>query len=778
MGNARIFFLVLFLLIKVTIIALSQNTGYRHFSHLSAKDGLADNSINVIHQESRGFIWIGTVYGLSRYDAYNFKNFRWDESDSSSLSDNYIKCITDDTIAGNLWIGTSNGLNYYNRNTESFTRYLSSSRHRQAGVVVNALLFSEEQGLILGTSNGLVFFSPDSVISLNKDPDNNNSLCYNEVISLCEDHSNRLWVGTQNGLDIFYANSHTFEHVKLPVSGKKPVYVYDIFEDSRQNIVLCTRYHGLIILESGSPSMVTIYEQSHFGLSGDYIEKAVETTDGFYWLAVRDEGLARFNPYTGEVLTYTSDFLDPCSKSGISSKSITTLTKDIQGNIWIGTYNSGVNILDINKKPFRHYRVNSRNDGLFNNNIRTLFQDSEGRIWIGTKEGGGLSEYKPIGDYFIHYRKDLNNNYGLNDDYVFAIEEYNKDTLLIGTYHGGLNVFSKITGRFTHYMHHPDTPRSDLLNAIYEIYKDRSGRIWVGTLKNLCLFDFRKKSYTLIDSVLDVRNILQDKNGRLWFSSTRSGLLTGFGDEGVFKPISVSLPNGKPVNLTRINHMSEDSKGNIWIATGETGVIRLSADDFTYDIISTEKGLASDQTYAVVEDLMNNIWVSFASGLSRINLSSGRINTYGSYDGLEGNSFERQVCLRLENGELMFGGNAGFTIFQPAAIKENQFIPPVFITDIKIANVSLDYRLKGSPLNRPVTETRSITLKHHQANITFEFAALNYSIPEKNQYKYKLEGFDTEWHHAGNERRAIYTNLDPGRYTFRVAASNNDGVWN
>ncbi len=754
----------------------AQHETYYKFTQITADNGLADNSINTIQQDDLGFIWIGTEYGLSRYDAYSIRNYRYSSVDSTSLSNNYITCIIKDSVKGNLWIGTQDGLNYYNKSTDAFTRFLHST-DESVNYVINDLFLSEKQGLIAATNIGLVMYNTNRQRLLNG-LDNIRIYGINDLLSVHEDTYGRIWIGTRNGLKIFHPFDNTFMQPDLTIDRSSPLYIYDITEDSQNNILLSTRYHGLLIIENGELSNISQFSRETVGLMGNWINTTIEKAKGEYWLSVRDGGLARLNVQTNDVQTYLPDKYDPYNINDLNSKALTMIHKDLQGNLWIGTYNNGVNLLDINKKSFRHYRVTYSESGLRNNNIRALFQDSEGYIWIGTKEDGGLSRFIPEYDKFIHYEKNPDNPYSINDDYVFAIEEYNRDILLIGTYRGGLNAFNKRTQRFFSYKHLPQVERSDLLNAVYSICKDSKGRVWVGTLKNLCLFDFKSKSYTIIDSIFEVNNILEDSKGRLWFASAKTGLLYFNESQNTFEKWNYrNLLEGKST-LTRINHLYEDSRGGIWMATGESGAVMINPETNKITSFDVSDGLPTNQTYAILEDNHLNIWVSTANGLSRIDRYSLDITNFESFDGLQGGSFSRQICLKLVSGELIFGGSNGFHIFQPGDIEKNMFVPPVYITDFKVANLSINFKDTDAPLSKPIWQTKSLTLKHDQADITFEFAALNYSTPEKNQYAYKLEGFDDDWVPAGKDRRAIYTNLDPGRYSFNVIASNNDGVWN
>jgi signal transduction histidine kinase/ligand-binding sensor domain-containing protein/DNA-binding response OmpR family regulator len=760
----------------LTPIAYSQDYRFFGFRQLATEHGLADNSINTIHQDKTGFIWIGTSYGLSRYDAYNIRNFRFSEIDSQSIINNNIRCIVDDTIPGNLWIGTQSGLCYFDRYTESFRNYNFPGIDNTTGLFVEDIILSEMNGLILATNRG-VFIDKGGQKKWLTTKSKKATLYHDEILCILEDSYHQIWIGTRNGVDIYNPEENSIVHLDISIDSKNPLYVYGLEEDLNNNILLCTRYHGLIILYGGGSQNYSMYNSYNTDLKGNWISSALEMDPEHYLLSVRDVGLTLLNHKTGVTELYKPDIFDPYNKSNINSIATTCLYKDVQHNIWIGTYNNGVNMLDINKKPFRHYRVTVKPDGLINNHIRALFQDSDKRIWIGTKEEGGVSEFIPEKDIFCHFLK-TNKPGDLNDDYIFCFEEFNKDTLLVGTFRGGINVFDKRNGWFTPVMHDSRLPRSDLLNAVYSIKKDSRGRIWVGTLKNLCLFNLHEKSFILIDSIFEVKNIVEDQNNRIWIASQPSGLYRYDEKLERFEKIALSNDKNEIISLSGINHIYVDSRNNLWLATGGSGIVTFDTESLQSKVFSIKDGLPTDQVFSVMEDNQGNIWASTGIGLSMLDLRNQKFNNYETFDGLQGTNFERQVCLKIHTGELIFGGNNGFNIFQPLDIKKNQFIPPVYITNLRISNTEVDIKDKESVLTQPIQVTKNVTLKHNQSDLTFEFTALNYSVPEKNHYAYMLQGYDSDWVQAGTSRKAVYTNIDPGSYVFRVKASNNDGIWN
>lgn len=771
-------FIGLCFLVLLENLILGQHLNNFQFKQITTENGLADNIINTIHQDKTGFIWIGTSYGLSRYDAYSITNYRNIDGDTLTIVNNNILCIADDSIPGNLWIGTHAGLCYYNRYTESFRRHNFQKNDVSPDYSVEDLLFSSNHGLIVATNKGIFIESHDKTIWLRSEQENINSLCHDEVLCVFEDSYHQIWVGTRNGVDIYDPVNKTFQHLNLSIDTNNPLYVYNILEDYQHNIMICSRYHGLIVLYGGNLNNSQVFNSSDTNLGGNWIQDALPMDDTKYWLSVRDVGLVLLDRNTGKTLHFKPDIFDPYNKNNINSKATTCLFKDIQNNIWVGTYPGGVNMLDMNIKPFQHNKVTSKPDGLHNNHIRALFQDSENRIWIGTKEEGGLSEYKPERDVFQHYLKNQDLPGSINDDYVFCIEELNKDTLLIGTFRGGINIFDKGSAKFSAIMHGPDIPRRDLLNAVYTILKDSKERIWVGTLKNLCILDIKKKNFTLIDSIFEVLDIIEDNNQNVWFASSRTGLYKLNEQSGKILNVNLKDSDNQNIKLSRINHITVDSKNKLWIATNESGIIAFDTESDQCKLFTSENGLPSDQIMSIVEDNQGNIWVSTSGGLSMLDIRNHKFINYDTYDGLQANNFDRQVCLKINTGELIFGGNHGFTLFQPLDIKKNNFIPPVYITGFKISNKAVNFREIGSVLAKPIMVTKEITLKHNQADLTFEFAALNYSVPEKNKYAFMLEGYDKAWRYAGTDRRAVYTNIDPGKYSFRVKASNNDDVWN
>jgi len=384
--------------------------------------------------------------------------------------------------------------------------------------------------------------------------------------------------------------------------------------------------------------------------------------------------------------------------------------------------------------------------------VRAILRDRRGNLWLGTDKGG-LSRLDPETETFTHYRHDPGNPASLSSDTIYSIHEDKNGMLWIGTRTGGLNKFNPDTEQFTHYKHDPDDPRSLADDFIYKIYEDRAGTIWLGT-------------YT--------------GGINRFVPGAKNGLPLTFENYKHDPADPQSLSNNCVLTIY------DDRVGRLWFGTAGGGLNRLIRNDSTdsgttFIRYSERDGLPSNFVYGILEDHDGFLWLSTNTGLSKFDPLTGTFKNYDVRDGLQSNEFNGGAYFRDSTGQMFFGGIKGFNAFYPGQIRDNPYVPPIVITDMMLFNRPIpigrcaDGRLI---LEQSITETESIQLSYRDHVFSFEFAALNFSNPEKNRYRYLMEGFDENWIDAGTRRFVTYTNLNPGDYIFRVTGSNNDGVWN
>lgn len=762
-----------FLFVLFCNVLAAQQEG-QSFQYLSAENGLSNNWVKSILKDKDGFMWFGTFNGLNRYNGREFRIFHADTI--SRLNDNIIECLTEDK-QGNIWVGTfSEGLHRYEKNTETFTSFQNdpSRSNSISGNRINSLLCDASGHLWIGTDAGLDRFDPSSSSFVHyKVPGNS------FISTIYQDHEGVIWIGTQNGLNRLNEDDRTFTHYPsdpLISQSLSHGYVKGIYEDKYGALWIATWGGGLNKLNKQTQTFQR-FTTVNSGLNNNSILSICGDDEDHLFLATEGGGLNVLNIHSNKFTHFLPDLLQT---GDISSNSVHTVMYDDEtGMIWVGTYNGGVNYFSKWDKPFTRFQA--RLNGLNNNHITSFAEDRNGNLWIGT-DGGGVNVLDPEFKIFTHY----NSNSGLLSNAVLALMYDNRNRVWIGSYNGGVDLMEngRIIQQFTHLENDESTLSASDINSIYQ---DKRGNIWIGTMSGgLNLYNPVENSFKRYihdsandHSILDnfIYDIFEDRLGRLL-------VLTGKGVEVYdYKTndfsryvIDQTSEFGVPICVL------EDSQGNLWIGTQENGLFRIDRTGVKVKVYTTIDGLPSNSISGILDDANGNLWISTQQGLCKfeeavVNPDRVRIHTYSREDGLQGSEYKRGAYCKLENGKLVFGGQNGFNVFDPEMIITNPFVPPVSITGLRLFNKEVDFR-NSSILSKSVSEVDEIRLTHHESVFTIEFSALSFIHPEKNQYAYKLEGFDNTWNYVGTQHNATYSNLPAGEYTFMVRASNNDGVWN
>ncbi|MCF8392181.1 MAG: response regulator, partial [Bacteroidales bacterium] len=396
--------------------------------------------------------------------------------------------------------------------------------------------------------------------------------------------------------------------------------------------------------------------------------------------------------------------------------------------------------------------------------------------WIGTKEEGGLSRFDRKSNSFKNYKRNYKAN-GLTDDYIFSISELDSVRLLIGTFNKGMAIFNKSRESFEYFINDPTDSLSIEDNRVYVIFKDIDERIWVGHQSFLQEFIPSTKKFKTIAQIRTPKCIINQNSNSLWVGTRTRGLFLYNKESGSIKEYKYDPENTNSISSNDIFSIRKDNQENLWIGT-KHGLCKLNISNDSITRYFEQDGLASNWICALEIDNENNLWASTINGLSKFDLKINKFRNYDVKDGLQGNEFEGYVSLTTKDGQILFGGRNGFNIFSPSSITNNRTVPNIVLTGFKLFNKEVIIGEPNSPLEKHISKIDKLKLKHDQSAFTIEYTALNYTSPEKNQYKYILEGFDKDWISAGNMRSAIYTNIPPGNYTFRVIGSNNDDYWN
>ncbi|MCK4835144.1 MAG: protein kinase, partial [Candidatus Aminicenantes bacterium] len=607
------------------------------------------------------------------------------------------------------------------------------------------------------------------------------------------DRRGNLWIGLGGkGLDRFDIKGGKFIHYRYKPLDKKSFknnVIRQIYEDSSGNLWIGT-YGGFnkFDLETGQFTHWVHEPDNPKSLSHNSVHSIQEGREGKIWIATFGGGLNRFDPETGYFEHWRHDPMDPES---LGSDNLFSLYIDRHKNLWIGTYAKGAEKLALKAKKFTHFmRKPGDPNSLSHDMVLSIYQDRAGFLWIGTL-GGGLNKFDPESKTFTHYKHDPKNPNSLSHNSVMSICGGEGGILWIGTEGGGLNKFDPETEIFTQYKWDSKNPKKLSYGVIQRMHMGKSGFLWIGTngggLNRLDprtdIFKWwipkRGDPKSLSNSF--VTSVLEDKNEVVWVGTGGGGLnrfdpRTEIFSRYVYNPDDPGSIRGNIVSV-----IYESKAGDLWI--GASGLNKFDRENGNFLHYTTNDGLPSNGICGILEDESGNFWISTSRGLSKFNPRSNTFRNFDKSDGLQANQFSQASFKNLRTGQLFFGGHNGFNAFFPDDIEDNLYVPPVVITDFKILNKSVninnDKTHPKSPLKQSITETKEITLSYKDYDFSFEFSALNYMVPEKNQYAYKMEGLHKEWIRADSRNRhAHFTTLSPGKYIFRVKGSNNDGVWN
>lgn len=787
---------ILLLLALLPDSLLSQRTDLK-FQHISIEQGLSQSSVFSIFQDSKGLLWIGTLNGLNKYDGYRFTIYRSIPRDTTTLSNNTVFKILEDRN-GILWIGTlGGGLNSFDRKSETFTRF----RHRPLDTVSlsndNVRAIFEDSGgrLWVGTNHGLNLYNPATrtFTRFHADANDQNSLSNNTIWSLHESASepNVLWIGTYNGLnryDVTTGHFTRYIHDPRDRNSLSNNYVWSIAEGEEGGIWVgtsgglnyCdkrsgrfTRYrHSGSAKESIGNNNVWALARSPSG------SLLVGTLGGGFTILLSDPGLAGREPRR-RFLRFEHE---PANPHSLSQNFVWSLLIDRAGIVWIGT-DGGLNKLDAKKEKFVHYNtVPYDPNSLSNAEVTALYPDRRGALWVGTRNG--LNRFNEPEGAFMRYFARPADPGGLSSDYVRSIREDRGGNLWVATGGGGVNLLPVNSKQFRHLRSGNAT--TDLSsNDVTSVFEDSEGTIWLGTLSGLNRYDPKTRTVAkylhrpqdpLSLSHDYVYTVGESADHSLWIGTFGGGLNRLDRQTGTFTRFMENPSDTNSLIDNNIWCLYEDSDHALWIGTNN-GLDRFDRTRNVFSHYDGRRGLPSNVIYGILPDRRGNLWISSNNGLFSFNPSSGSVRTYTTSDGLQSNQFGGNAYCSDPQGRMYFGGINGFNVFSPDSIRDNPYVPPIVLTDFLVFNASVRPGL-DSPIGESIIESPVIHLSHAQNLFSFEFAALHYSAPEANRYAYRMEGFDKDWIQSGNRRFATFTNLDPGRYVFRVIGSNSDGLWN
>lgn len=802
-----------------------------YFEHLNIDNGLSNNTIHALIQDNKGFIWIGTEDGFNMFDGYNFTLYKNKQLDQFSIPDNFIWSVVEDNN-GLLWIGTSSsGIVIYNKLKGKFytlNKYIENMHLNNAKDI--RAIFKDSKGniwagsfasgllkLSLGKQAGLSFIETQEInyIVSNLDiknyrykPGDTSSLSDNHVLCIEEDIFGNIWAGTGEGLNKYNENDDMFDLLEFHGND-----VINTLYSSKDSQLWIGTESGLFLYEIES-------QKFNYGKLSEFRNYSITSicpASNNEMLVGTGNGLILYNLNNNSSVIY---FNNPVQNKSLSGNHITTIMKDEGGVIWIGTAQGGLNQYDSYHQKFNHYKKEAGNElSLSHNTIRSLFVDSKGIVYIGTL-GEGIDVLDRAKNTIFNIKGNASIPNSLSNNEISSITMTGNSELWIGTWGGGINI-GELDHENKKIIINQKYSQTEYVNSltsdvIQKIFIDSKNRIWIGT--ELGLNRYIKENGTFVRYLHDTENpytindnrvqscIVEDDKGNIWVG-TWGGLnklvINNTLSNDTYEANQISQNTEHFISFTHspdnTNSLSDNriislfcNNNILWIGTYGKGLNKLdlslyndpeSAEFVKYTSL---QGLANDVIYGIYGDDKDNLWMSTNNGLSKFNIQTEIFKNFDVHDGLQSNQFFWGAHFQdKRTGEIFFGGINGFNSFFPDSITENQYTPPLVFTNLYIMNRKVNIgeaTINGKViLEKAISETNEIHLSYKDRVFSLEFSALHYASPENIEYAYMLEGFDPDesgWIYSSAKNRTVpYSNLNGGKYVFKVKSTNSDGVW-
>lgn len=759
----RYFNILLFTLIPTLLFGI--NDPHISISKVTPKGGVAYSQVNSIIEDNLGSIWFSTNNGLFSYNSINIKRYSSLQKDSTTISTNRINNLYKDNF-GKIWVATENGLCSYNSKKNNFKRY--------------------------------------------KIRDQFNNLIGKDIISVFQDSNNTYWFSDEKGIGTI--NTKTSTAFYKNINNKINRITYATIS-SNQTIWVFYDDGDIFYLPKGSTIFQFFKKGQPDSVSSVYID------DNILWIGYQSKGLVCIKKNVGSVANKFNT--NSPLHSRLPSNRIRSVIKGENNQIWVATDN-GIAIIE--NETIKHIINKQKYSELPHHSTWSLYKDSNNNIWIGTWLGG-LAFHSKHNNSFHHYTQSTSRK-SLSSNIISCFAQVpNKLDVLVGTDDDDLNLYSPKTNLFSNF---PVIYKGDTIKRIKSITYDKNGTLWVGTYKNGVLYQeknkkkfkrlippfptgfqsfnmlstddglwvgnyplgvyfyhfeskkFTQHKYNPLDitsiSNNNVRDIIEDKNKNIWFS-TENGL--NFLKKGTSKFIRTfhQSHNSNSISSNYIYSIHEDNNGFLWLGTNGQGLDKFNPITGVTEHFTIKSGILGNEIFSILEDQYENLWLTTENGLCKFCPKSKLTTSFVSNKGIKNNHFYPIAALKSNNEELYFGGSNGLIRFHPNAINTNPISPITTITQLFIHNEEILPETENGVLKDLISNTPFIKLNYKQNSISFNFKSSNYINPKKNKFKYRLLGFDNKWVNSDFNGKASFTKLSPGRYTFEVKASNNYGIW-
>ncbi|WP_020530808.1 sensor histidine kinase [Flexithrix dorotheae] len=767
--NFLLYFIFIFLYSGSALFAQPEKEVF--IKRVTLQDGSIFGSIYCIWQDPDGFIWVGTEEGAYRYNGYGFDHLIKEPGKENSLLSNLVKDITGKDQK--VYIATFDGLSVYDLVFNKYTNYPSEKYFENENL--RCLRLSSSGDLYIGTTTKLFKLADGKIIPLSI-PEH-----VGFINTIFEDNEKNMWIGGESGCAIYYPKVSEFK--AIPFSSNRTSTINLFFEDDNGSLWAGGTSSPLQFIDKENWKILTYEEKTGSKLpfdGEDLVESCSEDFFGNLWLATESQPL-----YFNKKALVEGKIKEQCCLEGLFLsenfviESYRVIITDRDGRIWLGSFSTGLYVIDFNEKKASHYYYKPYKPNHLSHNNTTSFAESpKGKIWIGT-DGGGLNCFDKNSRVFQTFQKDKSDPGSISGNIPLTIVyDSVKSGIWVGHWDDGLDFLDLKTQKFTNYPLQL-TNGEKFNNSIFYLQFDNKHRLWAA-IPNQGLFLVKPEKGELIkydhnDEIKQVEYFFEDSNQQWWVCSI-DGLYIFNLNSMIF---TKKYDSDHGLGSNYVNVVAEDSYGRIWAGTQENGLNLL---DIEADTFITFSAFNQINIVGIVEDEQNFLWISAHEGLFRIKVNmKNEIVHYKRFsisDGLQSNHFKRRTFLKSSvSNELFFGGVNGFNIFVPATISEKSKPPSVFITNLFIHNKPVSPGDPNSILEKDISKSKELTLGRHQNNITFECLSLNFTNSQNNLYQVKLENFDEDWVNLGHSRKVTYTNLNPGNYTFRFKGSNHEGVW-
>lgn len=756
--KAALFFLIGFIFSAVSNVT---NSEY-YFRNMAVEDGLSQNMVYSIMQDKTGFIWFGTLDGLNRYDGLRFKIFKRNNEDHSSIGSNKIISLLQDANE-KIWVGTTAGIYIYDPHYENFSRFDKKTDQGESvnGLVRDLKVDAEGNIWMVVQDKGVFCLTIDE--KLVRYPLENMNLRKMEF-----DYYGNVWVATY-GRGLLSIDPKSSEvHEFLIDEKKKKIsenYINTILSVNSNYLLVGTVTRGVQKFNLKEKTFAPFLEKGHDG-HPLFVRCMIKTKNQGLWIGT-EEGIFIYDLKTMEFVNLRHFHNDPFS---ISDNAIHSLYQDREGGIWIGTFFGGVSYFNDSFSHFEKYYPIIGKNSISGKSISEFCEDGEKNIWIGT-EDAGLNKFNPATKVFTKSPVPSKNIHSLL---------YDNNKLWIGTFSDGLYIMNLLTQKVTSYKN-STSANSIKDDNIYSIYKDSSGKIWIGSMTGLQYYDQKADNFKRVREhqiTSQVNDILEDYKGIVWFATIGDGLFSydRFSDEWQHysSQVDIADDSGKSIIC-----LLQDKKNRLWIGTEGAGLCRFDPEKNSFStVVTSNSGLPNDVIYKLIEDSNGYIWGSTNKGLFRLDSENLDVRIYTHSNGLLGDQFNYKSGFKGHDGKLYFGGVKGFVAFIPNNLKINEYIPPVVLNSFQVQNKEVSLTDEKKLLNKSITYANTINIPYHASIFSIGFAALSYIYPNGNRYAYKLEGRDNDWIEVDQTHQVNYSDLSPGHYVFKVKGANSDGVWN